>query len=72
MIRILHAARVQSGNGKMLDLELLLNQVGGIFKPNGGYGRRREFASSTIGSSSQPELSELGSSCERTPSTKEE
>ncbi len=31
MIRILHAARVESGNGKMLDLELLLNQVGGIF-----------------------------------------
>jgi hypothetical protein len=34
MIRILHAARLESGNGKMLDLELLLNQVGGIFKPD--------------------------------------
>jgi hypothetical protein len=34
MIRILHAARVESGNGKKLDLELLLNQVGGIFKLN--------------------------------------
>ncbi len=32
MIRILHAARVESGIGKVLDLELLLNQVGGIFK----------------------------------------
>jgi hypothetical protein len=28
MIRILHAARVESGNGKKLDLELLFNQVG--------------------------------------------
>ncbi len=34
MIRILHAARVESGNKKKLDLELLLNQVGGIFKPD--------------------------------------
>ncbi len=34
MIRILHAARVKSGNGKVLDLELLLNQVGVIFKPD--------------------------------------
>jgi hypothetical protein len=34
IILILHAARVKSGNGKMLDLELLLNQVGGIFKPD--------------------------------------
>jgi hypothetical protein len=25
---------VESGNGKVLDLELLLNQVGGIFKPD--------------------------------------
>ena len=33
MIRILHAARVESGNGKTLDLELLLNQIGGVFKP---------------------------------------
>ena len=33
MIRTLHAARVESGNGKILDLELLLNQVVGIFKP---------------------------------------
>jgi hypothetical protein len=33
MIRILHSARVESGNGKVLDLELLLNQVGVIFKP---------------------------------------
>ena len=33
MIRILHAASVQSGNGQNLDLELLLNQLGGIFKP---------------------------------------
>ncbi len=33
MIRTLHAARVESGSGKILDLELLLNQVGGIFKP---------------------------------------
>jgi hypothetical protein len=28
MIRILHAARVESGNGKKLNLALLLNQVG--------------------------------------------
>ncbi len=34
MIRILHAARVESGYGKVLDLELLLNQVEGIFKPD--------------------------------------
>ncbi len=34
MIRILHAARVESGNGRVLDLELLLNQVKGIFKPD--------------------------------------
>jgi hypothetical protein len=33
MIRTLHAARVESGSGKILDLELLLNQVGEIFKP---------------------------------------
>jgi hypothetical protein len=33
IILILHAARVESGNGKVLDLELLLNQVGRIFKP---------------------------------------
>ena len=32
MIRILHAARVEAGNGKDLDMEILLNQVGGIFK----------------------------------------
>jgi hypothetical protein len=25
---------VESGNGKILDLELLLNQIGGIFKPD--------------------------------------
>ncbi len=25
---------MESGNGKVLDLELLLNQVGGIFKPD--------------------------------------
>ena len=34
MIRVLHAFRVESGNGKILDLELLLNQIGGIFKPD--------------------------------------
>ena len=34
MIRILHAARVEAGAGKDLDLELLLNQIGGIFKPD--------------------------------------
>jgi hypothetical protein len=33
MIWTLHAARVESGSGKILDLELLLNQVRGIFKP---------------------------------------
>ena len=33
MIRILHSARVESGGGKILDLEIRLNQVGGIFKP---------------------------------------
>ncbi len=32
MIRILHAARVEAGNEKDLDMEILLNQVGGIFK----------------------------------------
>ncbi len=34
MIQILHAARVESGIGKVLDLALLLNQVGGIFEPD--------------------------------------
>jgi hypothetical protein len=34
IFRILHAARVESGNGKKLDLEVLFNQVGGIFKPD--------------------------------------
>ena len=33
MIRVLHASRVEAGNGKDLDMEILLNQVGGIFKP---------------------------------------
>ena len=36
MIRILHAARVEAGDGKGLDLELLLNQIKGIFKPDEG------------------------------------
>ena len=36
MIRILHAARVEAGDGKNLDLELLLNLIGGIFKPDEG------------------------------------
>ena len=34
MIRILHAARVDAGAGNDLDLELLLNQIGDIFKPD--------------------------------------
>ena len=34
MTQTLHAARVESGNGRVLDLELLLNQVRGIFKPD--------------------------------------
>ena len=34
MIRIVHAARVDAGNGRDLDMEILLNQVGGIFKPD--------------------------------------
>ena len=34
MIRVLHAARVESENGKILGLELLLNRIGGIFKPD--------------------------------------
>ncbi len=33
MILVLHAARVESGNGKVFDLELLFSQVRGIFKP---------------------------------------
>jgi hypothetical protein len=33
VIRSLHAAHVQAGNGHDLDLELLLNQLGGNFKP---------------------------------------
>ena len=32
MIRVLHAARVGAGNGKDLDMEIHLNQVGRIFK----------------------------------------
>ena len=33
MMRFLHAAGVDPGNGMNLDLELLLNQIRGIFKP---------------------------------------
>ncbi len=33
MIWTLHSPRVEYGDGKILDLEILLNQVGGIFKP---------------------------------------
>jgi hypothetical protein len=33
IIRILHFASVKSGNGQNVDLELLLHQLGGIFKP---------------------------------------
>ena len=33
MIRVLHAARVEAGDGKDLDMEILLNLIGGIFKP---------------------------------------
>ena len=35
LISIFHAAHVEAGNGKTVDLELLLNQIGGIFKPDG-------------------------------------
>ncbi len=34
MIWILHAAYVDSGKGKKLGLELLFNQMGGVFKPD--------------------------------------
>ena len=34
MIRILHAARVEAGDGKDLDMEILLNLIGGILKPD--------------------------------------
>ena len=34
IIQILHAVRVEPGNGNVLDLELLLNQVGELFKPD--------------------------------------
>jgi hypothetical protein len=34
MIIILHAARVEAGGGKTLDLELLFNQIERIFKPD--------------------------------------
>jgi hypothetical protein len=33
MIQTLHSVRVESGDGKILDLEILLNQVLGILKP---------------------------------------
>ena len=33
MITILLAARVETDNGKDLDMEILLNLIGGIFKP---------------------------------------
>ena len=33
MISVLHATRVEAGNGKDLDMEILLDQVRGIFKP---------------------------------------
>ena len=35
IISILHAVRAEAGNGNTLDLEVLLNQIGGIFKPDG-------------------------------------
>ena len=34
MIRIFHAARVEAGDGKDLDMELLLNLIGGSSKPD--------------------------------------
>ncbi len=34
MIQFLHVARVESSNRKTSDLELLLNQIAGIFKPD--------------------------------------
>ena len=34
MKRVLHSARVESGNGLILDLKLLLNLIGGIFRPD--------------------------------------
>ena len=34
MIRTLHAARVDADNGTILDMEILLNLIGGIFKPD--------------------------------------
>ncbi len=33
VIRNLHAAYVEAGNGKTLDLKLSLNWIGGIFEP---------------------------------------
>ena len=33
MIRILHAAGVEADNGKDLDMEILLNLIGEVFKP---------------------------------------
>ncbi len=46
---------MESGNGKVLDLELLLNQVGGIFKLDEDC-QEEDVTSSTIGSSLQDEL----------------
>ena len=34
MIRTLHAAHVDADDGKFLDMEILLNLIGGIFKPD--------------------------------------
>ncbi len=34
MIRMSHAEHIEAGKGKVLGLELLLNQIGGIFKPD--------------------------------------
>lgn len=35
LLEFFYATCVDSGNGKNLDLELLLNKIGEIFKPNG-------------------------------------
>ncbi len=57
MIQIRHAALVESGNGKTLDLEQLWNQEGVIIKSDEEATKNKLYlTSSTIGPNLQAEL----------------
>ena len=52
MIRVLHAARVEAGNGKGLDMDVILNLIGGIFEPEEEAAGDEESLRGSISSSS--------------------